>query len=126
MYTTCVYGICIVAHFTTLLGDSAYPPRTELPDDEQKQRKEEERKGNKRWARSFLPLHSLIYLLSVFLSPSLTHNHNRPCSFLSTKTHTHSVTFASLNSLMYMCVLVCVGLLSLFPLPAKKNFYHKK
>lgn len=75
-HNVCVCGICIVAHFTTLLGDSAYPPRTELPDDEQKQRKGEERKGNKRWARPFLPLsvaRSLVHLFALRLSLPLFH-----------------------------------------------------
>lgn len=132
-HNVCVCGICIVAHFTTLLGDSAYPPRTELPDDEQKQRKGEERKGNKRWARPFLPLsvaRSLTrsFICSPSFSPPLSHTttSNRPCSFLSTNTHTHSATFASLNSLMYVCVRVCVWVYYLcFLCRQKKTFITK-
>lgn len=129
--------VCIAVHFATLLGDSAYPPRTELLDVEQKQRRREERKGNERWASPFLPscvarsLTHISFSCSPSLSLSLCFTHiaaaNRPCSFLSTNTHSHTgPTFASLNSLICTYARVCVWVYYLCFLCRQKNFYHKK
>lgn len=76
-----------------------------------------------------LTFHLVALRLSLFLCFTHIATANRPCSFLSTNTHSHTgPTFASLNSLIctYAHVCVCVWVYYLCFLCRQKNFYHKK